>query len=227
MQTPQDPMAFVKVNQRQWAAVRGVPFDKDGYCYTIEDNLFGGLSAAAKADFTKGKGAELGSETERGKIRALHSSSALACNWFDFWRGRDMKPRTEGLGLSSPLRELVGLEQQVETGVRGGKPNLDALFRCEDGTRVAVESKFCEPYSPSKGKTALADAYVPERNGVEQTLWTNVGLPGCQRVAASLRSGRHDFKRSTWRSFSSTCSVWGKQVVSGCCTTSGTTLVDR
>ncbi len=43
-------------------------------------------------------GSELGENGGRGKIQTLHSSSAIVCNFFDYWRAGDLKPLAEALG---------------------------------------------------------------------------------------------------------------------------------
>jgi hypothetical protein len=108
-----EALAGLKAQQRAWADRAGVVLDKDGYCTNENDNFFRGLSNAARADFTAGDGAELGKDGERGKIRAVHSSSALACNVFDYWRngymGGDVlvTPPTNGVWAPQATRRQV------------------------------------------------------------------------------------------------------------------------
>lgn len=125
----------------------------------------------------------------RGKIQALHSSSALACNWFDYWRTRDLSALSEALRASSPLVRMR-LEAKLTTGLRGKGPNLDALFTCANGALFGIESKYGEPYTPSTAKTFLKPKYFSNGRG----LWSEAGLLGCQAVADALRTGRHGFK---------------------------------
>ena len=60
----------IKARQREWAARSGCPIDGDGYCLSVDDNLFGGLTAGARHDFEFGDGSEL------GKGEGLHSSQS-------------------------------------------------------------------------------------------------------------------------------------------------------
>ena len=94
----ENPLDILKARQRAWAIANRRATDEAGYCGCADDNLFLGLSAGARNDFDSGDGTELGKRGERGKIQALHSSSALACNWFDYWRGRDTTPLARALG---------------------------------------------------------------------------------------------------------------------------------
>ncbi len=90
--TQMSELDIIKTGQREWAGRNGLKVDADGYCISVEGNIFGGLSLDARREFESGDGAELGKDGKRGKIQALHSSSALACNWFDYWRDKNLEP---------------------------------------------------------------------------------------------------------------------------------------
>jgi hypothetical protein len=185
-----DGLRILKEQQRSWAVRAGRGLSSDGYCSCVDDNLFRPLSASARNEFKAGKGTELGTDTRRGKLLASHSSSALACNVFDYWRGRDLEPVSRAFKVQSDFTELVGLEQQFSTGVGPAPANLDVVFRCADGSLFAIESKFSEPYVPSALKTVIKQKYF----SADRQRWAAVGLPGCQSVADTLRTGRHSFK---------------------------------
>lgn len=180
---------IIKARQRAWAIRKALTFDADGYCACVDDNLFRGLSPVARREFESGDGAELGKDGGRGKLQALHSSSALACNWFDYWRTRDLQPLSRAFGVPAGFSTLA-LEQKVPTGLGRIPPNLDVFLMGGDGTVFAIESKFTEPYTKSTGKTYLKPAYFPDG----RSLWAEAGLPGCQTVAEALRTERHEFE---------------------------------
>jgi hypothetical protein len=182
-------LEILKASQRAWAIRCGRATDKDGYCGCADDNIFRGLSEGARKDFGSGDGTELGTRGERGKIQALHSSSALACNWFDYWRGRDTTPLARALGARDAFSG-VALEQKFSTRLGGIGPNIDVVLKTADETLLAIESKFGEPYTRSKTKTYLKPKYF--RDGL--SLWTEAGLPACQGVADDLRAGRHCYR---------------------------------
>jgi hypothetical protein len=187
MKTQASDRDNIKARQRAWATHKGLTLDPDGYCTCVDDNIFQGLSPGARKDFERGDGTELGKGGGRGKIQALHSSSALACNWFDYWRGRDLQPLSRALGVPVCFSTLA-LEQKFPTGLGGIGPNLDVLLWADE-TPFAIESKFTEPYTKSKAKTYLKPKYFHDG----RSLWTEKGLPGCQAVAEALRRGQHDF----------------------------------
>lgn len=183
-----NPLDVIKSRQRAWAERTGRGLDAEGYCSSADDNIFHRLSDAARQDFERGGGGELGKPGERGKIQAVHSSSALACNWFDYWRDRDLGILARLFGVPDPFVELL-LEKHVPTGMRGADANLDVLLTSANGALFAIESKFGEPYSPSPSKTSLKSQYFAQN----RSRWTDVGLPGCQAVAERLRTGQHAF----------------------------------
>ena len=187
METP-SAVETIKAQQRAWAKRAGRVLDADGYCATVDDNIFGRLSDAARQDFERGGGGELGQSGERGKLQAVHSSAALTCNWFDYWRQRDLRMLAKALGAPDEWVELR-LEAHVKTGMRGADANLDVLLTSADGSLFGIESKFCEPYASSPSKNLLKTQYFSH----DQLRWTDVGLPGCQAVAARLRTGQHDY----------------------------------
>ena len=184
-----DPLPLLKAQQQAWAARVGIQIDKDGYTLACDANLFEPLSAFARRDLARGDGSELGKNGGRGKIQALHSSAALACNFFDYWRGRDLGILERALGIPSRLCGLA-FEGKFPTRLGGIAPNLDVvLYRC-DGGIVAIESKFTEPFVKSKAKSFLKPKYFPKGRG----LWKDAGLLGCQSLAEDLRDGRARFE---------------------------------
>jgi hypothetical protein len=179
----------IRATQLAWATRRGVTIDKDSYCLNLEDNLFQPLSACSRADFEEGDGAELGQAGKRGKLQALHSSSALACNVFDYWRGRDLGPIGQALGIQDRPCSLR-LEGRFRTGLRGTPPNLDVVFAGIKGSITGVESKFTEAYSPSKSRNQFKDKYFPG----ESSLWGQLrGLPSAQALAERLHARQLTF----------------------------------
>lgn len=172
----------IRAKQVSWATDRAIRIDQDRYCYCLDDNLFQPLSACARREFAAGDGAELGKEGVRGKMQALHSSSALACNFFDYWRGRDLEMLGKSFGLDGRLCGLA-FEQKYPAGLKGKAPNLDVVLYQGDGGLFAIESKFTEPFSRSKTKSFLKPKYFPEN----EPLWARAGLSGCQALTERLK----------------------------------------
>jgi hypothetical protein len=188
MTEDQNVIDIIKKRQLAWAERQQQTLDKDGYCGCADDNIYRGLSDSARTDFARGGGREVAIDGERGKIQATHSSAALACNWFDYWRERDLGVLSPAFDLPNPFVTLR-LEAHVPTGMRGADANLDVLLTTADGSLFAVESKFTEPYVRSAAKSVLKPQYFAQG----KSRWTDVGLPGCQAVAEQLHTGKCDF----------------------------------
>jgi len=165
--------------QRLWAEAEGIAADSAGYLSAPEANL-PWLTPGTRADFAAADGGEFGRPGQRAKIAALHSSSALAVNFFDYWTTRDPKPIAAALELDEETPE-IRFEQKFPTGVGPRAPNLDIVFRGETSL-LGIESKFCETFGP-KG-SALQAKYFPG----DRELWFDAGLPGAQEAAAKLRT---------------------------------------
>ena len=126
------------------ALLRGAQEASPAACYTNsyaacwEQNLMvGSPLEEIKRDFTAGAGRELD-----GKLRAAHSSAALAVNTFSPWR---KAPRKLSLGGISGFRSTE-FEARCPTGLGGTPPHLDLL--AEGDLPVAVESKCTEWMQP-------------------------------------------------------------------------------
>jgi hypothetical protein len=92
--------------QLVWAARHGVKCDRDGYTLSLNENLYLPLSAATEEEFKSGRGDELGSSDKRAKMRALHSSSALAINVFQYWRTRNLDNIARACGAPQGMTEM-------------------------------------------------------------------------------------------------------------------------
>jgi hypothetical protein len=119
-------------------------------------------------------------------MQALHSSSALCCNFFDHWRDRDASALADILGVTAPLQ--IEFERKYSTGLRGKAPNLDVVVRPTSGPVVAIECKFLEPYGPHG--PGFKDKYFNTSSG----FWDTAGFPLCQGLSQALYSGKRTFK---------------------------------
>lgn len=183
--------AAVLERQLVWASNAGKEVSNKGYLGSIEDNLMQPLSAPARQGFGRGSGSELiDTDARPAKIKALHSSAALAVNVFDYWATRDPRPLTAAMELSSAIRGIE-FERQFPTGLGGNPPNLDVVMLLESGAVVAIESKFTEWMIPkSTAKEAFRPAYFPQSGGV----WARLGLTRCQQLAEAIANGRQHFR---------------------------------
>jgi hypothetical protein len=136
-----------------------VGYDLRGYAPRWQDNLMPGLPLAEiERDLGAGAGRELD-----GKLRAAHSSAALAVNAFGPWR-------SDPGGVS--LADLTGFqtmrfEAACPTGLGGTPPHLDLLARGEG--IVAVESKCTEWMTTTDAR--FSPSYDRLRGSHGHSLW--------------------------------------------------------
>lgn len=176
------PVTIVRRRQADWARRRDLSIDSSGYTESLNENLFVPLSSKARAEFADGSGSELGETGRRGKMQALHSSSALAYNVFEYWRERDSSVLAIALDVDQGIAS-IGFERKFPTGLRGNPPNLDVILVAASGFVTAIECKFLEPYG-SHGPS-FNDKYFEAETG----LWKSAGFHGCQALAERLYSG--------------------------------------
>ena len=179
--------------QRAWAKSAGIHVDARGFIEAYESNLLRPLSPSTLAAFESGGGSELRERGKRpAKMRALHSSAALAVNVFDHWVGRDAGPLLQALGIESTSSARIAFERPFPTGLPGNPPNVDVVLTLDSGAAIAIESKFTEWLTPKrKGKPAFKEKYFAD--GAER--WARAGLPACQALATDLQSGRERFRQ--------------------------------
>lgn len=170
--------------QIEWAKNKGLQlFGSAGnrgrrvYTKSIADNLFKSLSDKSRKELEGGDGGELnGNASQPAKIQALHSSSALGINLFDYWREQsDSSLLFAACGLSRAGNKLTGeiqFEQKFTIDDRFQySPNLDVIFVHSQPHKFkvfAIECKFTEPYS-SRGHSGLDPKYFS--NG---DIWHNL-----------------------------------------------------
>lgn len=169
---------LIQEEQQSWARQRGIQFDDGGYVLSLDDNLFSPLSPETRKELDSGKGGELGSSDGRGKMQALHSSSALVVNVFQYWRSGDIDAIARACGASYGMTEMR-FERTHSTPLGGIPPHLDVEFHGTGDTRpIAIESKFTELYH-RRTKRGIRDRYITHRG-----LWAE--LPGCERLARHI-----------------------------------------
>jgi len=84
---------YILAKQTAWAANSGLTLvgskGKHGrfaYTWELDQNLFKPLLPEVRKSFAAGDGGELGSTEFPGKMQAVHSSSALGVNVFQYWK---------------------------------------------------------------------------------------------------------------------------------------------
>ncbi len=179
----------LKIRQKEWADRHEIEIDSQCYVRNRMDNFQSKfLNPETIDELKQGDGKEWSDdENNRTKIMALHSSSALVCNFFDYWRNKDNEILKSALGIKAEISS-INFEQKLSMGMRGRLPNLDVIMTLGDGSFLAIESKFTEWMSKTS-KKAFADSYF---KGKER--WTEAGLPNCQKAAEKIyKNGKSDY----------------------------------
>jgi hypothetical protein len=118
------------------------------------------------------------------RYKAVHSSSALSCNLFHYWR-RIGRPDivAKACGLTDRNVQGLAFEQHLPIDKKFRfTPNLDALFTYSKGAvrRIGVECKFCEAFS-TRALLGLKEQYL--ETGLDD-LWS--GMPHVHALAREL-----------------------------------------
>ena len=179
-------LTSIRKAQQVWAE-QHVKVDR-GCTVALEDNLFRRpMHPETLKEFQRGSGDETGQAStgkRRAKMLSLRSSSVLAVNVFDFWRGRDLTELARALGAEGHYNELK-FERPFNHGLASGKPHLDVVLFSTDGRQpLAIESKFAEPYDIKKDGHCLP--IDPKYFAGDRQRWTEAGLPRCQVLAKDL-----------------------------------------
>jgi hypothetical protein len=134
---------YITGYQLRWATEQKIPL-AGYYTKRLEDNLFAkALHPETRKEYQKGKGHEL--EGRRAHMKALHSSSALVVNVFDYWRRQN---RIQDIAKCCGAEVIIsGMEFEKIHPIRGvarTPPHLDIEFA--GSIPLAIESKFTETY---------------------------------------------------------------------------------
>ena len=152
---------YILAKQYEWANNRGINLigsriDHGRLMYTrdIDFNLFQPLLPETHRSFCSGDGNELGSSDMPGKMQAIHSSSALAVNVFQYWKSISTVPLiASACGLcrsDSGISCDIQFEEKYPISDSFGlHPNIDVAIHNDSTARIqrfAIECKFSEAY---------------------------------------------------------------------------------
>jgi hypothetical protein len=159
---------FIKLKQKNWADDNNIILigsqnnrGEKMYTTSLDYNLFQPLSKETILDFSNGDGNELGNGNTPGKMQALHSSSALAVNVFDYWKGTvDKALIAKSLRIPSTSIKNIIFEKKYPIIENSIAPNIDVVFEYENGSCSAIECKFTEPFNKRQGDYGLKQKYL-------------------------------------------------------------------
>ena len=166
-----DTLEYIKAKQKAWAKGKGLELqgskgERGDPIYTcrLDDNLFLKISNDTALAFSKGDGNELGDEKNIGKMQALHSSSAVGVNVFEYWKqnGR-LSIIAKALRIPATKIETIEFERKFKA-LESSKfdPNVDLVFSYKDGSNIGIECKYTEPFQSRKVDLGLKEKYLVE-----------------------------------------------------------------
>ena len=185
---------YILSKQVQWALNHNIPLigskglrGRHAYTPKLNQNLFEPLEPTVRECFRKGDGNEIiGSVENPAKMQAVHSSSALSVNIFQYWQKiKQVHVIAAACGFcrkGNDISQRIVFEDKypIDNKFRF-PPNIDVVFYNSESSkfgRFAVECKFSEAYS-SQRHSGLKPEYI----GLGR-LWVDV--PSIYDLAKSL-----------------------------------------
>lgn len=175
---------YIVSKQIQWAnnnniSLIGSKGERGRATYTLDlnQNLFEPLLEENQKQFDSGNGQEvLGSPENPAKMQALHSSSALGVNIFQYWQKRglikEIASACDFCNRNSTYLESIVFEDKYRIDTKFViPPNIDVVFRNNGSSPYklfAVECKFSEAYG-GRAHAGLKSKYL-----VDKDLWTDL-----------------------------------------------------
>lgn len=166
---------YIISKQTLWAWNHGIPLigskgsrGRPTYTKKLDQNLFEPLDEVVRKSFERGDGHEIiGDISSPAKMQAVHSSSALSVNIFQYWqsinRVSDIATACGFCRKGTAVSESIEFEDKYSIDDRFKlSPNIDVVFHNSDSSRFkrfAIECKFSEAYS-SHGHSGLKPKYI-------------------------------------------------------------------
>jgi hypothetical protein len=197
-------LKFIKAKQQTWARRKGFTLvggtipdrGEKNYLQNLNDNLFEQLSKESSDCFNSGDGNETkDGKAQLAKMKALHSSSAIVVNLFQYWQ-KDVYPIAYACGLCSKAasrdktENKIKFEEKFEISTDKSlfprSPNLDVVIENFHPLVYAIESKFTEPYNSRKQK-GIKQKYIDD-----VSFWNR--LPNLHNLAKEICPDNNKFK---------------------------------
>jgi hypothetical protein len=191
---------YILARQTEWAKNKGLELigsqknrGRPIYTSSLDDNLFHPLVPDVRRAFSTGDGGELGSQGTPGKMQALHSSSALGVNIFQYWKAISKVPAIASAcklcKQGSQVSEDISFEEKypIDDGL-GYHPNIDVVISNASWAwiqRFAIECKFSEAYGAYQ-HAGLKPKYLELVD-----LWTDI--PNLRMFAERICPDDHEF----------------------------------
>jgi len=193
---------YILTKQIQWALNNGLNLigskgsrGRRAYTPKLDDNLFEPMEPFVSDCFAKGDGNEIkGTSESPAKMQAVHSSSAIGVNIFQYWQKIGLIPVIAGecgfCNKDSEVSQKIVFEEKYRIAKRFQfPPNIDVVFHNSDSSpykRFAIECKFSEAYG-SQEHGGIKPAYFE----IEE-IWDNI--PHTHKLAKSISPDDEKFE---------------------------------
>ncbi len=182
---------YILSKQLQWAHRNNITIVRSSgstgrqvYTQKLDDNLFEPLLPDVRSDFIQGDGRELAGNP--CKMQAVHSSSVLSVNIFQYWKRIDQIPAIAAAcgfcNRSNNASQDINFEVKFPiTSEFQYSPNIDVVIRNSPKFRYrvfAIECKFSEAYSSRKA-SGIDPRYIELKN-----LWADI--PNLYKFARTI-----------------------------------------
>jgi len=190
---------YILSKQIQWAYRNGIILTgskgkrgRKAYTENLDDNLFEPLLRKVKGDF---KGADGGELTGNPcKMQAVHSSSALGVNIFQYWKKIKHVPLIAAAcgfcSKNNTSSQDINFEVKFPISEKFKRsPNIDVVINNSSESKFkvfAIESKFSEAYS-SRKCSGISAKYVEL-----EKVWDNV--PNLLKFAKTISPNDNKFE---------------------------------
>lgn len=151
---------YILSKQIQWARNNEIDLigsrsnrGRPAYTQNLDDNLFEPLADDIKRSFQKGDGGELAGNPS--KMQAVHSSSALGVNIFQYWQSnKEVGKIAHACGFcrkTTKISKDISFEVKYSIDERFQySPNIDVVMNNDPASQYkvfAIECKFTEAYT--------------------------------------------------------------------------------
>lgn len=172
---------YILSKQIQWAYRNNIMLigskgdrGRKAYAQKLDDNLFEPLIPEVKSDFEEADGREL--TRNPCKMQAVHSSSALGVNIFQYWKKINQVPAIAAACRLCNRNNNTSKDINFEAKFSVNKkfrfsPNIDVIISNSPESRFkvfAIECKFSEAYS-SRNHPGIKSKYIDL-----DTIWDDI-----------------------------------------------------
>jgi len=193
---------YILSKQIQWAHNNDIKLvgsekarGRPAYTQNLNENLFEPLNPDVEKQIGEGDGGE--TKPKKGvlpKMRAVHSSSALGVNIFQYWMNINQIPKiAAACGLCSKNNntpQKMTFEEKFQISKKFiFSPNIDVTIENSEESKYklfAIECKFSEAYT-SRGHSGIDPKYLDIKD-----IWK--GIPRLHKLAKKISPDDNRFK---------------------------------